>query len=116
MNKNLLLSIISFSIFLQTGCTTNITPQEYNYYARPVEVSKVIPANCQKIGTFKANGQSLGFAYAVEMLRYKVGKKGGNLAVVEKTSSSIFGTATVTGSGYQCTAPETKTVTTHKKP
>jgi len=95
-------------LVLSLGCVT-VSREEFLRVSRGVRATKGdAPTHCRELGTFEANGGAMGFGYAKDILRYKVGKAGGDLVVLEVASSN-GNTAVMTGTGYRCApAPKAK--------
>jgi len=91
-------------LLIATGCVT-VSKDEFRRVSRSVRATKGdAPASCREIGTFEANGGFMGFGTAKDILRYKVGRAGGDLVVLEVASTNGR-SAVMTGTGYRCAPP-----------
>jgi hypothetical protein len=97
------LAILGILAMLATGCVT-VSKQEFDRVASGVKATKGDPpSGCTEIGSFDANGGAMGFGHAKQTLRYKVGKAGGNLVVMDVASTGATGNASIiSGTGYRC--------------
>jgi hypothetical protein len=85
------------------SCAT-VSREEFERTYRGVRATKGdAPAGCRELGTFEANGGYQGFGRAQEILRYKVGKAGGDLVVMD-VASGRGGASVISGRGYRCAA------------
>jgi hypothetical protein len=97
----LVLSMLSLA-----SCAT-VSKEEFESTYRPVRATTAeAPRGCRELGTFEANGGYQGFGRAKEILRYKVGKAGGDLVVMD-VADGRGGASIISGTGYRC-APVAK--------
>ncbi len=93
--------LFGLSLLSLTSCAT-VSKEEFERTYRPVRATTAdAPRGCQELGTFEANGGMMGFGRAKEILRYKVGKAGGDLVVMD-VADGRGGASIITGTGYRC--------------
>jgi hypothetical protein len=99
-----LMSVSAACLIFASACAT-VSPEEFKRFSKKVRVIGSAPASCKEIGSFDGNGGGEGLSYAKDILRYKIGKAGGNAVVFDYSTTTTMGAVantTVSGMGYKC--------------
>lgn len=103
---NVVTAGLALSLLCLASCAT-VSKEEFERTYRPVRATTGdAPHGCRELGSFEANGGYQGFGRAKEILRYKVGKAGGDLVVMD-VADGRGGASIISGTGYRC-APVAK--------